>query len=182
MPNTPVEVKKSQPMQKAPADVWTSLRQEMDKVFDRFGAGFSMPSLGPSLGAPFERLFANMPAVKHESSFAFAAPAVDVKENGTAFTVTAELPGLTEKDIEVKLTDDMLTLKGEKRQEKEEKDETFHLTERSYGSFERSFRLPPSVERDKITASFDKGVLTLTLPKSAEAKKQEKTIEIKPGG
>lgn len=174
MPSTPVEVKKSQPMQKAPADVWSSLRQEMDRVFDRFGAGFSM--------APFDRLFGSVPAMKHESTFAFAAPAVDVKENGTAFTVTAELPGLTEKDVEVKVTDDMLTLKGEKRQEKEEKDESYHLVERSYGSFERSFRLPPSVERDKIVANFDKGVLTLTLPKSAEAKKQEKTIEIKSGG
>jgi len=174
MPNTPVEVKKSQPMQKAPADAWTTLRQEMDKVFDRFGAGFSM--------APFDRLFGNMPVLKHESSFAFAAPAVDVKENGTAFTVTAELPGLTETDIEVKLTDDMLTLKGEKRQEREDKDENYHLMERSYGSFERSFRLPPTVARDQIAASFDKGVLTLVLPKSAEAKQQEKTIEIKSGG
>ncbi len=174
MPSTPVEVKKSQPMQKAPADVWSSLRQEMDKVFDRFGAGLSM--------APFDRLFAGMPTLKQDTTFAFAAPAVDVKENGTAFTITAELPGLTEKDIEVKVTDDMLTLRGEKRQEKEEKDESYHLMERSYGSFERSFRLPPSVERDKIAASFEKGVLTLTLPKSAEAKKQEKTIEIKPGG
>jgi HSP20 family protein len=178
MPNTPVEVKKSQPMQKAPTDAWASLRQEMDKVFDRFGAGFSMPSFG----APFDRLFANVPAARHESTFAFAAPAVDVKESGTAFTVTAELPGLTEKDIEVKLTDDMLTLKGEKRQEREDKDESYHLMERSYGSFERSFRLPPSVERDKIAANFDKGVLTVTLPKSAEAKQQEKTIEIKSGG
>ena len=178
MPSTPVEVKKSQPMQKAPADVWTSLRQEMDKVVDRVGAGVSLPSFG----APFDRLFANTPAVKHEAGFVFAAPAVDVKENGTAFTVTAELPGLTEKDIEVKLTDDMMTLKGEKRQEREDKDESYHLMERSYGSFERSFRLPPSVERDKIAANFDKGVLTITLPKSAEAKKQEKTIEIKSGG
>jgi len=174
MPGTQVDVKKAQPMQPAPADVWTSLRSEMDRLFERFGTGLPM--------APLDRLFGGAAATKGPGGFTFSAPVADVKENGTAFTVTAELPGLGEQDIEVKVTDDLLTLRGEKRQEKEEKDESYHLTERSYGSFERSFRLPPSVERDKIAASFEKGVLTITLPKSAEAKQQEKTIPIRSAG
>ena len=77
------------------------------------------------------------------------------------------------------MADEMLTLRGEKRQEKEEKDENYHLCERAYGTFERSFRLPSGVERDKITAEFAKGVLTITLPKSVAAQQQEKTIPIK---
>jgi HSP20 family protein len=175
MASTQVEVKKAQPMQKPAADAWSSLRTEMDRLFDRFSSGWNLPAFG----APFGRLFGTEPALRYESSFSFTTPAVDVAENGTQFKITAELPGLTEADIEVKVSDDMLTLKGEKRQEREEKDENYHLSERSYGSFERSFRLPPSVERDKIQADFAKGVLTVTLPKSAAAQQQEKTIPIK---
>ena len=86
---------------------------------------------------------------------------------------------MTEKDIEVAVSGDMVTLKGEKRQEREDKTENYHISERSYGSFQRSFYIPDGVDRDKIAAEFSKGVLTLTLPKTAEAQKASKKIEVK---
>lgn len=85
------------------------------------------------------------PALRYESTFRVPSPAVDVSEDDAAYKVTAELPGINEKEIEVVVSDDTLTLKGEKRQEKEQKDKNFHLSERSYGSFQRSFTLPRGV-------------------------------------
>jgi HSP20 family protein len=93
--------------------------------------------------------------------------------------VTAELPGMNEKEIEVVLSDGTLTLKGEKRQEKEQNEKNFYLSERSYGSFQRSFTLPSGVDREKIAADFAKGVLTITMPKTAKAKESQKKIEVK---
>lgn len=171
MPGTQIDVKQANPLRKPPADMWGSLGTEMDRLFDRFSGGFSM--------APFSRMFGTELAPRYESSFSFTVPAVDVAENGTSYKITAELPGLTEKDIEVKMEEEILTLKGEKRQDREEKDENYHLCERAYGRFERSFRLPAGVERDEITAEFTKGVLTITVPKSAAALQQAKTIPIK---
>ena len=107
------------------------------------------------------------------------APAVDVAEKDEECEITAELPGLDEKNIEVKLANGTLTIKGEKKEEKEEKQKDYYLSERSYGSFIRSFQLPEGVDEGKIEASFVKGVLTVKLPKSAEAQKNEKTISIK---
>jgi len=95
------------------------------------------------------------------------------------YEITAKLPGMDEKNIEVKVADGVLTIKGEKREEKEEKQKDYYLQERSFGSFERSFEVPETVETDKIEASFRKGVLTLTLPKKAEAQKPAKKIEVK---
>ena len=106
-------------------------------------------------------------------------PAVDIAESEKAYEITAELPGMDEKNIEVKVTDGSLTIKGEKQEEKEEKEKDYYLQERRYGSFERSFELPESVDPDKIEASFKKGVLTVTLPKKAEAQKPAKKIEVK---
>jgi HSP20 family protein len=83
------------------------------------------------------------------------------------------------KDIDVSVSGDMLVLKGEKRQEKEEKDKNYHYSERAYGSFQRAFELPASVDRDKVAADFSNGVLTITLPKTAEAQKPTKKIEVK---
>jgi HSP20 family protein len=85
------------------------------------------------------------------------------------------------KDIDVSVSGDMLVLKGEKRQEKEEKDKNYHYSERAYGSFQRAFELPASVDRDKVAADFSNGVLTITLPKTAEAQKPTKKIEVKSG-
>ena len=86
---------------------------------------------------------------------------------------------MDEKDIEVKVTDGSLKIKGEKQEEREEKERDYYLQERCYGSFERSFELPESVDPDRIEASFKKGVLTVTLPKKAEAQKPAKKIEVK---
>ena len=91
--------------------------------------------------------------------------------------MTAELPGMDEKNIEVKVADGVLTIKGEKREETEKKEKDYYLQERRFGSFERRFEVPESVEADKIEASFKKGVLTLTLPKKVEAQKPAKKIE-----
>jgi HSP20 family protein len=84
---------------------------------------------------------------------------------------------MDEKNVEVKLANEMLTIKGEKEEDKEEKD--YYLSERRYGSFQRSFRIPEGVDTDKIEATFQKGILTVMLPKKAEVQKSEKKVEIK---
>ncbi len=176
MADTPVEVKKATATATAPAptraqtpDVWRSFRGEMDRLFDRFG----FPS--------FRRMLDVEPFWNYETSFGVAAPAVDVTEDENAYKIAAELPGIAEKDIDVSVSGDVLVLKGEKRQEREQKEKNRYVSERSYGSFQRSFSIPDGVDRDKISAEFAKGVLTLTLPKTAEAQKQRKKIEIKSG-
>ncbi len=174
MPEVPVEVKKGTP---APApDAWQSFRSEMDRLFDRFagGFGFGLPSI--------RRLFDVEPVSRGGSAFSFSAPAIDVAEDDKTYTITAELPGLDRGDLDVAVSGDMLTLKGEKRFETEEKDKSRYLSERAYGSFQRSFALPKSVDRDKITADLAKGVLTITLPKTAEAQRPQKKIEVKTTG
>jgi HSP20 family protein len=105
------------------------------------------------------------------------APAVDIKETDTEIVVTAEVPGMDAKDINISVTGEVLTIKGEKKSEREEKEENFHLIERSHGSFSRSLVLPAAVDLDKIEAKYDKGVLTVTCPKKEEVK--PKSIEIK---
>ena len=172
MAQTPVEVKKAAPARTP--DVWQSFRGEMDRLFDRFAGGFGLPA--------FRRMFDIEPAWRTESSFSFSAPAVDVTEDDKAYTITAELPGLEEKNIDVAVSGDMLTLKGEKRYEKDEQDKNRYMSERAYGSFQRSFALPDGVDRDKIAADLSKGVLTITLPKTAEAQKPQKKIEVKTAG
>jgi len=171
MRDTAIEVKKAMPPREAVPDVWRSFRNELDRLFDRFDGGFRLPSM--------RRMFDLEPFWRSEASFGINAPAVDVTEDDEAYKVTAELPGLDEKNIEVLLAGNQLVLKGEKRQEKEEKDKDYYLSERSFGSFQRSFRLPDGVDQDKIAATFAKGVLTVTIPKTAEAQKQQKKIEVK---
>jgi HSP20 family protein len=146
-----------------------SLRQEMDRVFDNFGRGFWQP-FGRSL-------FATEPLFRREVTW--ATPAVDVVESEKAYEITAELPGMDEKNVEVKVANGTLTIKGEKQEEKEEKKKDYYLRERNFGSFERSFSVPEGVDADKIEASFKKGILTLTLPKRPEAQKPAKKIEVK---
>jgi len=108
-----------------------------------------------------------------------AAPAIDIAESEKTYEITAELPGMDEKNIEVKVTNGNLTIKGEKQEEKEEKKKDYYLHERHFGSFERSFDVPEGVDADKIEANFKKGVLTVTLPKKPEAQKPAKKIEVK---
>ena len=169
MADVPVEVKKTAPAQMNVPDVWHSFRSEMDRLFDRFGSGFGFPSL--------RRMFDIEPGWR--SSFNFSMPAIDMSEDEKAYKISAELPGIDAKDIDVSVSGDMLVLKGEKRQEKEEKDKNYHFSERAYGSFQRAFDLPASVDRDKIAADFSKGVLTVTLPKKAEAQKPQRKIDVK---
>jgi HSP20 family protein len=169
MASTPVEVKKATPARTP--DAWHSFRAEMDRLFDRFSGGFGLPS--------FRRLFDVEPAWRGDSTFSFTAPAVDVTEDDKTYKITAELPGLEEKNLDVTVSGDMLTLKGEKRYEKEDKDKNHYMSQRAYGSFQRAFVLPDGIERDKIAAGLSKGVLTITLPKTATAQKPQKKIEVK---
>lgn len=106
-------------------------------------------------------------------------PSVNVSETKDNIIVKAELPGMESKDVSVNISGDMLTIKGEKKKEEEEKDEYHYTCERYCGTFQRSFRLPTGVKTDKIEAKFDKGVLNITLPKVEEAKKKEIEIKVK---
>lgn len=147
-----------------------SLRREVDRLFDEFEPGlWARPFRRPLFGYP--RFFFK-PA---------ESPAVDATERDKAFEITAELPGIDEKDVEVKLSDGGLTIRGEKKEEKEEKKKDYYVSERRYGSFKRYFALPEGVEAAKISATFKHGVLTVTLPKTPEAQKSEKTIDVKAG-
>jgi HSP20 family protein len=149
------------------------LRSEIDRLFDDFGMG--------ALRSPFRRgVFDIEPFWRGEISWG-KVPAVDVTETASGYEITAELPGIDEKNVEVKYADGTLTIRGEKKHEKEEKKENYYLSERSYGSFQRSFRVPEGVDPDKVEASFKNGVLTVTLPKTPAAQRKEKRIEIKQG-
>jgi HSP20 family protein len=148
-----------------------SLRREVDRLFEDFGRGFWT--------APFSRpTFDIEPFWRREAAWG-GAPSVDIVEKDKAYEITAELPGMDEKNVEVKLVNGGLTIKGEKQEEKEEKKKDYYLHERRFGSFERSFRVPEGVDTNKIEATFKKGVLTVMLPKKPEAQKPEKKIEIK---
>ena len=105
-------------------------------------------------------------------------PRVDVTETKNEFLISAELPGMDDKDIDVTLDDETLTLKGEKKVEKEDRQGEFYSRERSYGSFHRIFKVPETIDQNKIDASFNKGVLTVKLPKTPESKKEVKKIPI----
>ncbi len=141
----------------SPRDPFLSFRREMDDMLERFidGHGFQ----------PFS----------DQEGF---APAVDVKESDKEIVVTAEVPGIEEKDLDLSLRDDMLTIKGEKKSEREEKDKDQYYSERIYGSFQRTIQLPSEVDADKVSASHKKGVLTITLPKNPAAAGKTKKIEI----
>ncbi|MCP5366025.1 MAG: Hsp20/alpha crystallin family protein [Hyphomicrobiales bacterium] len=162
---SPVERPLTHPLQ--------SLRTEIDRLFDDFFPGFHRGDLWRGFNLdPFD-LFKREPV-----QFRALTPKVDVEETAKAFTITAEMPGLDEGDIDVTLADGMLTVKGEKKFERDETKKDFHLMERSYGSFRRSFRVPEAVDDGKVTATFDKGVLTLTLPKTAKARKNVKKVRV----
>ncbi|MDQ3927617.1 MAG: Hsp20/alpha crystallin family protein [Chloroflexota bacterium] len=106
-------------------------------------------------------------------------PAINVAETDREYRVTAELPGMDEKDIELSLHRDHLTIKGEKKQEHEEKGNGYHRVERSYGTFQRTIPLPQEIDADNVEANFQKGVLTITLPKLPEVQSGAKRITIK---
>ena len=138
----------------------TSLQREIDRVFDDFSRGEHWPfrSLAGGNGKMM--------------------PRIDVSETEKEIEVTAELPGVEEKDIDVRLVNDVLTIKGEKKSEVDKKEKDFHLVERSYGSFERSARLPSEVDPAKVKATFKQGVLRITLQKIHAEKAASQKIAI----
>lgn len=132
-----------------------------------------------SLQKDINRLFeSTWPWHRDDVEEGVMAPALDVSEDKENVYVTADLPGVEEKDIKLNLQDGILTLSGEKREDKETKEKNFHRIERSYGSFSRSLPLPCQVIAEKAVAKFKNGVLNVTLPKKEEAKAKEITIKI----
>jgi HSP20 family protein len=147
-----------------------ALHREIDRVFNDFGTAFWR--------FPFRR---SEPFWQREPSWDMA-PAMDIAETDNAYEISAELPGMSESDVAVVAAHGMLTIKGEKKEEKEEKEEKnkeYYVSERSYGSFQRRLQIPDGVDADKIEAAFKNGVLTVTLPKTAQAQKPEKKISVK---
>ncbi|MEJ2656370.1 MAG: Hsp20/alpha crystallin family protein [Desulfobacterales bacterium] len=132
------------------------LRREMDDLFNRIFGETSLSKI----------------------SFAKWQPLVDLSETDTHLIIKAELPGIEAKDVDVSITGDRLTIKGEKQQEKEEKEENRYRSERYYGGYERTIDLPVSIEEDKTEATFDKGILTITLPKVEKIKKKQVKIKV----
>ncbi len=130
---------------------WTgigNLRQDMDRMLERV----------------FEGKWDELPAAGDW------APSMDISETKDSLVAKVEAPGMDQKDIQISLQENLLTIKGEKKQEKEEKDERYHRVERSYGMFTRSVRLPIGVDPSKVTATFKNGLLTVTMPKTPAAK------------
>lgn len=144
-------------------DRWPSdffgIQREINRVFDNFVRG----------------------GVQADESFmsSYWTPAVDIAEQENEFIVKMELPGVNKDEVKISLESNILTIKGEKKQEKEEKSKNLHRVERSYGSFQRSFTLPTSVKSEKIDAMFKDGVLSISLPKAEEAKPKQIEVKVK---
>jgi HSP20 family protein len=129
----------------------------------------------------FTALRGNFPSTA-DTPGQFHAPAIDIAEKQGVYELTAELPGMSANEVEVAIADGRLTIKGEKREERKEEKEGYHLSERRFGSFQRSFTLPEGVDTTKISADFKDGVLTVSLPKAPEAQRRQQKIEIKSRG
>jgi HSP20 family protein len=134
-------------------DPFVAMQKEINRMFNEFGRGW------PTRSAEAE-----------------VSPRIDVAETDATIEVTAELPGIDEKDVDVVLRDDVLTIRGEKKSEREEKKADFHLVERSFGSFSRSIRLPFEADSEAVKANFAKGLLKVTIAKPAQVK--DKTVKI----
>jgi HSP20 family protein len=149
-----------------------ALRDEMDRLFDDFFAGFP--------AGPFRRrgLTAD-PWRRFQGMFDATFPTADVIESDRDYRITAELPGLSEQDIELALAGDVLTLKGEKKEEREQKSANRYVAERRYGTFQRSFPLPEDADPEQVNAAFKNGVLTVTVPKRPDAKPKQRKIEVR---
>lgn len=150
-------------------DPFANFRQEMDRLFDDFLA----PPAGE--GRPFV-------GAQASAATALVRPSIEVHETEQAYRVGAELPGLAEKDIEISLHDNVLTISGEKKSEHEEDKAGRRYTERSYGRFERSIPFPTEIDAERVDAVFRDGVLTITLPKNAKVQEQTRRIEIRQSG
>ncbi len=138
-----------------------SLHREIDRVFDEFTR--AVPWGEETNGDGLQRF----------------APRIDMCETDDALEITVELPGVDEKDIDVTVTEDVMTIKGEKKSESEKKDKDYHMVERSYGMFQRSLALPYEVDADKVEAKFENGVLKVSMPKPPEIEAKTKKIAVK---
>lgn len=143
-------------------DPFIAFRRHVDRMFDDF----------------FDTALNRFPSA---FSNGIVNPTIDVDDTGENLVVTAELPGLDSKDFEVTLTGDILTIKGEKKDERQEKKGESQYVERRFGSFERSIRLPFEASDDKVDAKYDRGVLTIHVPKPPELTKPARRIEVKSG-
>jgi HSP20 family protein len=145
-------------------DPFMSLHRQMNRLFDDVFRG----SIGGSAGGP------------GQSGGNFVQPQMDVSETENDVRICAELPGVSQDDVDVRLDDDVLTIRGEKKLERKDEKENYHFVERSYGTFQRSLRLPFAVEPEQVKAEFNNGVLTVTLPKS-KAQERSRRIQIQGG-
>lgn len=146
-----------------------NLRDEVDRLFESF-----FPATGTMFELdPFRR-------IGHAfRSAGDITPEVDVKETDDHIEICAELAGMDENDVDVTVREHVLSIAGEKKSERKEEKADYHLTERSYGSFVRAFRLPDTADVDNVDADFSKGVLTIKIPKKADAQQAEKKIQVK---
>ncbi|UBM27447.1 Hsp20/alpha crystallin family protein [Pseudomonas sp. p1(2021b)] len=165
---------KSTPSSAESSDLWRpfqQLRRQVDSLFEDF---VRRPLHMPFTHTPFD-----IEPFWRRDLFTHGMPAMDISELAEEYRISAELPGVDEKDIEVKLVNGNLMIRGQKQEEIDEKRKEYHLSERHYGSFERVLQLPREVDAEKINAQFAKGVLLVRLPKRAEAIHPEKVIPIK---
>ncbi len=146
----------------------TNLRGEIDRLFDEYAPGWTHNPLKQNRQSVAE------PSRGAVVGWGTGVPAVDVVDKQKEVLVLAELPGLDQKDIDVRLSDDMLTIRGEKTE-----DGSYYVSERRYGTFERTIRVPQGIDADRVEASLSKGVLTVTLPKTREAQDRSKKIDVK---
>jgi HSP20 family protein len=146
------------------SDPFSALRAEMDSLFDSFIGG--LPAFSGMFGSSGGRAL---------------TPHMDVTETDKEIVVEAELPGIDEKDVSLALQDGVLTIRGEKKHEHDEEKENYRMMERRYGSFQRSVQLPDTVDEDKVDATFNNGVLKVSLPKRPEAIGKQRKIPIKKG-
>lgn len=170
----PIQTENKSSQHPATSDFWRpleKLRQQVDHLFDEFNRGSGL--------SPFSRGLFDVEPFWRRELIGHGLPAVDITEKDKSFEITAELPGMDQKNIELKLSNGNLIIKGEKKEDKEEKSKGYYLSERHYGSFERAFSLPKGVDAEKIEASFSKGVLSISLPKKPEAMKADKVVPIK---
>lgn len=167
-PSVPAESKTPQPPESFRP--FETLRRQIDRLFEDFSGEFARRPFGAlaDFGPFWGRSKGEVPVP------------IDVVEKDDAFEITAELPGLAEKDVDVSVANGAITIRGEKSEHREERKADFYMSERRYGSFVRSFRLPEGVDSDKIDAHFAKGVLTVTLPKTAQARSAARSIPIRP--
>lgn len=146
-------------------DAWSDLHKKMNSLFDNFFDDYDNACRLPR---------------KLSEEFSSLSPVVEVSENDDALEISAELPGIDPGDLDVSIDGNFLTIKGEKKEEKEDKKKNFHLMERRYGSFTRTLNIPAeNLDLDKIESKFKKGVLKLKLPKTSEAKSKQRKIEVK---